>query len=96
MISQRRIYRTNYYEPTDGISQQRPRRRQIIREEPEQTLVSRLLSSVTEDVLKSVIFSIALAVPCIRRALLGILLSVFLIGAVGMALLVYSVSSFLR
>lgn len=59
----------------------------------EQSTITKLLSSVGEDVLKSAVLSIALAVPAIRRLVFRLLLIAFLLGAFLMVALIYGVTN---
>lgn len=52
-----------------------------------------LLSRCTEDVLKSVVFSVALAVPSIRRSLLKMVFTAIILGFIAGAIATYYIQS---
>lgn len=83
-------YETNYLHPRRA-----PRSHSTMREMPERSLVSNLLAEVTEGALRSAVFSIALALPSIRRTLIKSHLFAFLLGAIAMAVLIYYAAGWL-
>lgn len=73
------------------LPERRPRNH-APRREIGQSVVAKLLSTVTEEALKSAVFSVALAVPAIRRTVFSLFLAAFLLGAILMAVLIYGVT----
>lgn len=61
------------------------------KEDPEQSFISKLLSSLSEDTLKRLVFSVIFAVPSIRRPFIRAMLITFLLGMLTALVLVYRV-----
>jgi hypothetical protein len=63
----------------------------------ERSFISKLLSSLSEDMLKRFVFSIVFTVPGVRRPFIRAMLIMFILGvltALGVYLLLYGVPSF--
>ncbi len=90
-----KINRANKFNSDDLRAQYSPRPSRFPYEEPDQSFVSKLISSLSEEVLKGVAVSIAFAVPSIRRLVLRAILTIFLLGVIAMALIFYGVKSLL-